>query len=107
MREIRPSSALCTADRHLDTASLMSLGSCGCSRLSPSPPPPPMIPPKTPSRIAGDGDVDVGAGVRKAPEDGAADAAASRSAMRVQSRHPRDDDAANLGLMFRSGIPSD
>ncbi len=102
MREIRLSSAFCTAERHLDMASLISFGSCCTLSLSP----PPMIPPKTSSRITvdDDGDDDVDAGVQKAEWDGVA-AAASRSAMRAHPRGPRDDDAAP-GLFFRSGIPS-
>lgn len=101
MREIRPSSAFCTAERHLDMASLISFGSCCALSLSP----PPMIPPKTSSRITidDDGDDDVDAVVQKAAWDGDA-AAASRRAMLAHPRGLRDDDATP-GLL-RSGIPA-
>ena len=87
MRESRSPSAFCTAVRHLDMASLMSFGSC-C--LSFSPP----IPPKTYSRSRVDDGDDVNAGVRKAWDEGEAEA--SRS---VVHAHPRlRDGGATLGI---------
>lgn len=90
MREMRPSSAFCTAERHLEMASLISFGSC-CLSFSP-------IPPKTFSR-GWDGDDDVDVGVQKAWDGGTK---VSRSVVHAHTRL-RDDDAT-LGL-FRS-LPS-